>query len=67
MPSTPPDLIEWLHRALASPRGLILESTQASRLAAMLIQAKRESYDFDPIQIVCPAGRPNQVWLVKNA
>ena len=60
------DPTEFLYQALASPKGIILETDNQSVLMLSLIEAKKLVEDFASIKIVAPAGRPTQVWLVKD-
>lgn len=61
-----PSLVEFLYQALASPKGIILDTTDQSSLMLALIEAKKLDSDFSSIEIVAPKGRPNQVWLING-
>jgi hypothetical protein len=60
-------MVEYLYQALASPKGIILRtSNQMALSSALWLEKLAMPEDFKTIQIVCPKQRPGEVWLLKE-
>ena len=59
------DMIEWLFRALSSPKGIILETETPQAILSLLLEAKATSHEFMSIRLFALEER-GQVWLVKD-
>lgn len=60
--------LEYLHQALATSEGLVLESTDVPYLIRRLKEAKLLSLDpaFEVLEIIPSPSTEGQVWVLKN-
>jgi hypothetical protein len=61
--------LEYLHQALATPEGLVLETNDVPYVTRKLKEAKLLSLDpaFEVLEIIPSPSTNDQVWILKNA
>lgn len=65
------ELLRFLHLALDSPLGIVIESPNVERLRSQLYEARRaagrEREKFDALSLVCSPVDDTQLWIVKTS
>lgn len=61
--------VEYLHQALATDEGLVLETTDVPYVVRKLKEARLLSLDpaFEVLEIIPSPSTDGQVWILKNA
>lgn len=61
--------LEYLHQALATNEGLVLDATDVPYVVRKLKEAKLLSLDpaFEVLEIIPSPSTDGQIWILKNA